>query len=160
MDLRVNKRQLLLIGVDALLLTAAAYFGLLLQFNFQFTTFYLAQLNAQIFLIVPLCLLTFFLCGLYRPLWRYASIHELLLVVAAVTSSDLLIYLYLELFLATPLPTSFYIIKWILNLGLIGGSRMLMRILPTRFQYFHSAESRVLIIGAGAAGIMVAKEIQ
>ena len=160
MDLRINRRQVLLIALDLCLVAVSAYFALLLQFNFRIATPYLLELKEQIFSIVGICLTVFYFVGIYRPLWRYASIYELLLVVTAVTISSVLIYLYINFFTGTTLPTSLFIIKWVLDTGFIGGSRILMRIFPVHFHYFHSAESRVLIIGAGAAGIMVAKELQ
>ncbi|MCR3921086.1 MAG: polysaccharide biosynthesis protein [Firmicutes bacterium] len=160
MDLRINKRHIVLVVADAFLIAAAAYLGLLLRFDFQLANPYLAQTNQQIFNIIAIRLVIFYLFGLYRPLWKYASIYELMLVVSAVTFSSVIIYLYSSIILATPFLTANYIIAWFLNVTFIGGIRILVRILPHHIIKSRAAQSRVLIIGAGAAGIMVVKELQ
>ena len=56
MDLRINRRQVLLIALDLCLVAVSAYFALLLQFNFRIATPYLLELKEQIFSIVGICL--------------------------------------------------------------------------------------------------------
>jgi FlaA1/EpsC-like NDP-sugar epimerase len=113
----------------------------------------------------------FYLFGLYRRYWRYASVNEMLTIVGAITASSLVVAaLVLGLFL--PLgwfdgfPRSVLVIDWLLSLFLIGGIRFLARFLG---EYGSSRTSdvsgsrkprRVLVVGAGDAGAMIVREIR
>ena len=92
---------------------------------------------------------------LYRGIWRYASLNDMLAITKAVTLT-LLIFLPL-LFLFTrlqDLPRSLLVINWFVLMALIGGPRILYRIMKDRD--FHAILTRegqrrvpVLLIGAG-----------
>ena len=113
--------------------------------------------------------------GLYRHYWRYASVDELLKIVAGVVSAGVVIAVtyftvvgpllpeVMEgLVPATPrLPRSLPVIDTLLTLVFFGGSRFSIRA-------FHSWQRRqsgrlgepVLIVGAGEAGAMIARELR
>ena len=106
----------------------------------------------------------FLLFRLYNSVWHYASVIELKNVVLATfltTLADLMIFTALDI----SLPKSWYPINWLLLMALIGGSRFFYRIIrivakeKRLFGRSRENESRVMIIGAGAAGDKIAKEI-
>jgi len=109
----------------------------------------------------------FYLFGLYRRLWIYASIQELKLIVFAVSTASVIVSLIIVLARAIEIlpyfPRSTLPIDWLLTLILIGGSRFGMRLLfeaqSSNGASRHGA-LRVLIVGAGDAGAMVVKEMQ
>jgi FlaA1/EpsC-like NDP-sugar epimerase len=116
-------------------------------------------------------LLVFQRLGLYRRYWRYASIEELDRIAWAVLFSTLLL-LGLVLVARLPLlaaavyplysfPRSVVLIDGLLTLLAVGGSRFSVR-LATRWQPSPSGVPvrRVLIIGAGSAGAMIAREMR
>jgi len=102
---------------------------------------------------------TFFVFGLYNRLWRYASINELLAIAGAVTVGSLITGTYMW-FVHAGMPRSVFLLTWFFNIGLVGASRLLIRV---QYQLRHKkgkASTNVLIIGAGDAGAMIAREIQ
>jgi len=89
--------------------------------------------------------------GLYKGIWRYASIADLLAITKAVT---LVILLFsFVMFLWTRLetfPRSILIINWFVMMILLGSPRFVYRLLKDyRFDKFSSKEVPVLLIGAG-----------
>jgi FlaA1/EpsC-like NDP-sugar epimerase len=110
---------------------------------------------------------TYFFFGLYRRLWIYASTGELRLITVAVTTASVLTSGIMALLIVTGnvlpgMPRSALGIDWLLSLILIGGSRFALRLLAEQSMSSstHSKGKRALIIGAGDAGALVARELQ
>ena len=123
------------------------------------------QSSSQFFLIVALVvtairLSSFFVFRLYKPVWRYASVREFWALVGAVSSGTfaLILTLYLvNLFNAWGL----FLIDGLYNIALVGLAKFSWRIAGE----YHRKEvatprTRVLIVGAGEAGIGVLREIR
>ncbi len=97
----------------------------------------------------------FWLFGLYRGIWRYASLNDLSRIAKAVTLA--IAVLFAVLFLTTRLdwlPRSAPIIQWFLLMALLGGPRLLYRVIKDRsvsLAMARQGESRIpiLLIGAG-----------
>jgi len=93
--------------------------------------------------------------GLYRGVWRYASIADLLTLTRA--CSLLLLVFYVALFLLTrliDLPRSVPIIHWFVLIALLGGARFLYRVLKDYRQAAKLVEDGrqrvpVLLVGGG-----------
>lgn len=105
----------------------------------------------------------YWLFGLYRGVWRFASLPDLLRI-AKVVVAGVLVSL-LVLFLASRLhnvPRSIFPIYLLLLIAFLSGSRVAYRtlksVLPQRFG--SSGRQRVLIIGAGQAGESLARDLQ
>ena len=106
--------------------------------------------------------------GFYRRYWRYASIDELTLITAGVIQSTLLQTLIFFVILR-PLgligpgfPRSLPLLDGLLTLALVGVARYGTRIAERLDQVHHGRANttRTLIVGAGAAGLMIVREIQ
>ncbi len=105
--------------------------------------------------------------GLYRRLWVYASVRELLLIVLSVFTASTIVSLILTTLRAVQLlpnfPRSTLPIDFLLSLILVGGSRFSLRVLSD-VQQTSSANRkgsrRALIVGAGEAGALVVRETQ
>jgi FlaA1/EpsC-like NDP-sugar epimerase len=105
--------------------------------------------------------------GLYRRLWRHASVLELGQIVAAIflgtlISLSLAVALLLTADSPQPLPGSFWILELIVSLALVGGSRFSIRAvsdLGTRTYVGGATVSLTpaLLFGAGRAGAMMAR---
>jgi FlaA1/EpsC-like NDP-sugar epimerase len=116
--------------------------------------------------------LTYYLFGLYRRMWAYASINELKVIVAAVVAAEIpvvLVMLALWQLGAFPkdatLPRSAPVIDLFLSVLLIGGLRLSVRVLAesqhnASILAGNSRKKRILIIGAGDAGALVVRELQ
>ncbi|WLR49126.1 nucleoside-diphosphate sugar epimerase/dehydratase [Halobacillus litoralis] len=96
---------------------------------------------------------------LYRKAWEYASIGELILILKTVTYSLLTTVGLHFLFFQMVYPRAVVVI-WMMNLLIIGGSRFIWRIYRDNYLLQPKTHKRTLIIGAGAAGTMVARQLQ
>ena len=103
-------------------------------------------------------------------MWQYAMSGDVCIhgVTAAVVYCCVLFFIYPEAAIK-PMPRSIYPIAWLLNLGLTGGSRFVMRSLREYRNGFGKIDQfvvpsanakRALIVGAGEAGAMVARELR
>lgn len=152
-------KSLILMALDAIIVMCTPYIALYIRFEGSVEAKYLTKMFEYLPLIVVTRLASFYLFGLYNRLWRYASINELVSIIQAVTLSSAVIASVM-LWMATGIPRTSYLLAWLLDIALIGGSRLGVRI------FYHIQQSRadrdinVLIVGAGDAGAMIAREIQ
>jgi FlaA1/EpsC-like NDP-sugar epimerase len=110
--------------------------------------------------------LTLFLCHhlfasiykLYQKAWEYASVGELIAIVKAVTFSIAITALMQELFFHN-IYVRALMITWMLHVLLIGGSRFSWRMFRDSYMKKQPSIKRTLIIGAGAGGTMVARQL-
>jgi FlaA1/EpsC-like NDP-sugar epimerase len=123
---------------------------------------------------IPLQITTYYLFGLYRRLWRYASLGELELIFVAGAAAAVLCTLLGLAVLPwsgiTParVPLSVLFPNALLSIALVATPRFLIRLTGWRVARWRShvqrrssdGHRRVLIAGAGAAGEMVVKELR
>ena len=75
----------------------------------------------------------FYVMGLYRGVWRYASINDLLAITKAVSVATLMFILVMFIWVRLEdFPRSLFAIQWFLLIGLLGGPRFIHRILKDR----------------------------
>jgi len=146
--------------IDAVLVLCALALGLYLRFDWDVPSEWLERLEVLLLPGVLINLVIFYLFGFYRRVWRYAGVDEMLLVAMAVTLGSGGTFLY-SLY-SGMLPRSSYIIAWFLMLFFIGGFRLSIRLLAT---YLNRPEGggkkkQVIIVGAGEAGVLVARELK
>ncbi|GJM09529.1 MAG: multidrug MFS transporter [Lysobacteraceae bacterium] len=106
--------------------------------------------------------LIFWWTGLYRGLWRFASLPDLWNIVRAVGLGTLVIAV--TLFLATRLegvPRSMFVLYPTMLMLLLGAPRLAYRYWKDhRMEFLETKDAkRVLILGAGAAGEMLARDL-
>lgn len=155
-------KQVVLVLGDAVLVGSSLYLALVLRFEGHIPFSFMSNFERLLWPAVLLNIFIFFVFGLYRRLWRYASVDELLLIFLAVGTGSTATFV-LSLVLQLMLPRSVYIIFMGLLLILIGGSRFALRILVKYLKKIEGnikAERPVLIVGAGDAGVMVAEELK
>ena len=95
---------------------------------------------------------------LYKKAWEYASIGELLLIFKTVTASILVTALVQQTFFQD-IFFRLLVVTWLLHMLFIGGSRFCWRIYRDRYLGVDQNKQRTLIIGAGSAGTMVARQL-
>jgi FlaA1/EpsC-like NDP-sugar epimerase len=97
----------------------------------------------------------FYVAGLYRGVWRYASINDLLTITKAVSFAVLIFLLAMFIWVRLEdFPRSLFAIQWFLLIGMLGGPRFVYRILKDRsasapFLADTGARIPVLLAGAG-----------
>ena len=132
------------------------------RFNFDIQTEFLPGMWTAIVWVMELDALCFWLFGLYRGLWRYASIHDLRLIVVAVGVAAIafpsLVVLIQPAFVV---PRSVYVLHPILLLMLMGGDRLLYRAWKERNIGKLGAlyGKPVVILGAGDAAVSLLKDL-
>ncbi|MCF3627942.1 nucleoside-diphosphate sugar epimerase/dehydratase [Thalassospiraceae bacterium LMO-SO8] len=96
----------------------------------------------------------FYVAGLYRGVWRYASINDLLTITKAVSLAVLIFLLAMFIWVRLEdFPRSVFAIQWILLIGMLGGPRFVHRILKDRAASVPSEganEGRIPVLLAGA----------
>ncbi|PLR79630.1 hypothetical protein CVD25_18795 [Bacillus canaveralius] len=99
-----------------------------------------------------------FTFNLYKKSWEYASVGELFIILKAVTASIITAAILQQLILNE---TYFRLlaVTWLLHILLIGGSRFCWRMYRDSLLNRDDNKKRTLIIGAGSAGTMVARQL-
>jgi Predicted nucleoside-diphosphate sugar epimerases len=154
------KRIVLLMAVDVILVNLSVYISLLLRFDGKIEPLFLKNFWALIpwYSIISLIILSLF--KIYKRLWEYASLDEVISIIKAISVSTLAVVLCIYSLHLPHLPRSVYIISGILTVIFIGGARLGWRMIRNLvIQDFSSVAKKALIIGAGDAGAMVAREL-
>jgi len=164
---KVRNRYMLIGDILLTAICVLASYVLRLELVVIFPT-YLKSVLWMIGVAVVVKPLVYYFFGVYRRVWRYASIRELVLLlsavsVASVAVSSIMIGLYaLKAFVG--FPRSVLAIDWLLSFLLIGAFRFSLRILSESSSKLnggdHSRRKSVLIIGAGDAGAIVVRELE
>lgn len=95
---------------------------------------------------------------LYKKALEYASIGELIIILKVVTGSILAALLFQQLFIHQ-ISFRLLAVTWLLHIFFIGGSRFCWRVFRDSFINKEGNKKKTLIIGAGAAGSMVARQL-
>ncbi|MDK2821773.1 MAG: hypothetical protein PWP31_1738 [Clostridia bacterium] len=155
-------RTIYLIIIDIFLINLAFYLAFYLRFDGILPPEYFPKYLDNILAITVIKISVFYYFKLYKSLWEYASIEELvqIVVAAVVANAAILSYLFIK---QIHLPRSIYILVAMIDVMLIGGVRFsyraLRRVNNGDFK-ISSNKKRVMIIGAGDAGAMVIKELK
>lgn len=160
--MKTYSRKIALLFTDILIINFSLYLALIFRFDSNIPT---QNINIYIHSFITLTFIKigiFIVFGLYKSLWRYASIDELVQIFYAVTLSSIAEYSF-GMFLSMKQPNSVYAINYMLTLSFIGFSRLSYRLIRrAKKSYFpaNSEQKKVLIIGAGQAGSIVIKEMK
>lgn len=150
----------LLMLLDTLLINGSIYIALLLRFEGDIPSQYLDNFISLIPWFTITTLVSLYAFRLYHRMWQYASIGELYGIVKAVSTSVLIVVLCIYTVPLVILPRSVYILSWVLIIVLIGSSRLVWRgIRDLIIHDYNSVAKDTLIIGAGDAGAMIAREL-
>ncbi|MEE8111013.1 MAG: hypothetical protein V3T44_08290 [bacterium] len=155
------KRQFLEVLIDFCLICIAYYLAFLLRFEGIAPDRYIDLFFESLPVVIAIKLGAFFFFGLYRNVWRYVSVEDLVAIAKAITLGSLiciLVFTYLSRFQGHS--RAVFIIDWGLLLVLVSGIRLLFRGLREYFSRVRSTGKRVLIMGAGDAGEMLLRELR
>ncbi len=102
----------------------------------------------------------FYYLGLYRGIWRYASIEDLMGIFRAVSLSSMALIVALTFVYGLEgFPRSIFIIDWLMLIILLGGSRFIVRAARAS-QPATGKGRRVLIFGAGDTGDALVRDLK
>jgi len=151
-----RQRLSLFIVVDSFIVLTAIFFGRFL-------------VNASLHVIqLPVIIICFsiilshhifsFIFKVYKKAWEYASIGELIIIFKVVTLT-ILVAALVQKMIMNEVYLRLLVVTWLLHMLLIGGSRFCWRMYRDRYLNKMDDRKRTLIIGAGSAGTMVARQL-
>ncbi|TBV83330.1 MAG: polysaccharide biosynthesis protein [Desulfobulbaceae bacterium] len=160
----------IILGADILLVIAAHLLAYGIRFDFVLGERWWGQIWAVLPWLLPMKIAVFYFFGLYRGMWRYASLTDLLNISKAVVVSSLLAMgVLLLLYRFEGFSRSVFVLDAVFTFLLVGGLRVGVRLV---YQHFSSGYSlargqgpaltrrkSLLIIGAGDAAEKLAREI-
>ncbi|HSH72717.1 MAG TPA: nucleoside-diphosphate sugar epimerase/dehydratase [Methylophilaceae bacterium] len=147
---------------DVIAAIAAIYIAFSLRFNFDIPADFSATMLKTIAWAVPVQLSIFILNGLYKGIWRFASIPDLKRIVVAIALASAAILAILYMVKPTGVvPRSVLVLDPILLLLLAGGGRLAYRAWKDH-KLYAATEMRgkpVLLLGAGEPAIALLKDL-
>ena len=166
-DIALWKKRLILVCYDIISVIIASYFSLWIRFDFSIKEipFQFEQIVREALpysVIIAITIYAFF--RLYSSLWTYAGAMELVNICGAgITTGfvNLFMIMILNKEINLPLPRSFHLLFSITLIFLLFISRYAYRALRALVQRRVNVgnQKRVLIVGAGAAGNTLIREI-
>ncbi|WP_373264559.1 polysaccharide biosynthesis protein [Hungatella hathewayi] len=154
-----------LIIYDVIAVNFSYFFGLWLRFDLRFSQIPRSYLDSFLkfapFYTV-FVLIVFYALNLYRSLWRFASFSELNRILASGGITTLFHTAFITLFIKR-MPISYYVIGSVMQLILVTAVRFAYRYITlerTRRERSAAAVHNVMVIGAGAAGQVILKELK
>ena len=131
------------------------------RFNFEVSQFYAVPMFADLVWILPLQALLSWRSGMYRGLWRYASLTDLRRILVAVGLGALGIAMVVVLFRLSYVPRSVIVMYPILLAAVMSGSRIAYRAWKEgRIARLSASDpKRVIVLGAGTAGANLLKSL-
>ena len=156
------KRRLFEVLLDLNLIPLAYWSSYLLRFE---ATAY--SENFSIFLkslpIVVACqLFSFYLLGVYRGIWQYVGMRDVIVYVKAITAGIVLsVLVNLGIYRFMGFSRTLFVIYWMILIVLVTASRFSYRLIDEAAPKNHTrAGRRSLIYGAGTGGQLVMQEIE
>lgn len=155
-------RFAILIFTDGILINLSVYLALWLRFEGHIPP---ATMEAAVAFMpwgTVITMITLYFFRLYHSMWEYASLDEMLGIIKAVFSASALLFIVNYTMPFQNLPRSVYILSALIAILAIGGTRLGWRIFRDAAMVKQNSDSkkRVLIVGAGDAGALLARELQ
>jgi len=147
---------------DLLWILAAIWLAFWLRFNLgEIPSTYLSALHLLIMVALPVQTAFFWYFGLYRGIWRFASLPDLLRILQSVLLGVLATFIIVFVWQRLEgMPRSvLFLYPLILILGL-AAPRLFYRWLKDRHLHFRvTGQQRALLVGAGQAGELLVRDL-
>ena len=162
-----NPRIVLAFLYDTFIAAASFWVALALRFEtFNYRAYSMVGLENFFALSMLFLILSFFLNGLYKGVWRFSSTFDLIRVIKA-SAMGIFFSLIACFFLnrLVGVPRSMFLIQFLLLVMGLGGGRFLYRFLKdqtvmrSRLNVVGEDIKKVLIVGAGRAGEKLVRDI-
>ena len=154
-------RIAMFIVLDILAITMCSFLAIGLRFDFHdIPNIYIDHIYNYLLIDSIIIVAIFSIFKIYKSMWSYASITELINIILACSSYELIEFIYKQI-INVNMPRSYYLIKLILLYVFISSIRYSYRIARTMRDYYREKNglTNTMIIGAGEAGRMLITEI-
>lgn len=156
--------MLILMLYDVIAIAGSYFLALWIRFDCNYGKIpevYLLAYERSILPYVTFCIVVFWLLRLYKSIWRFASYSELIRVGIATICTGV-IYI-IAMFLVHRMPVSYFafglLTQFCATLGIRFAYRFVLLLRGRRSEQA-ACEKRVMLIGAGAAGQMILRDIK
>jgi FlaA1/EpsC-like NDP-sugar epimerase len=160
----------ILVALDLVLILGAHALAYLMRFEGGIPDEHLARMTGLFPLLAGVKLACFFSFRLYRGMWRYTSLPDLMNVLRAVTVASLVVVGYLVVVHRfAGYSRSVFLLDWIFTVALVAGLRVGIRMvyglgmvhLPAMLRSAPiGPQRRVVLLGAGEAGEKMVREVK
>ena len=156
---------LYLLVYDVLAVNFSYFLGLWLRFDFRFSSIpqeYLGAFLRFAPFYTVFAVIVFYALRLYNSLWRFASFSELNRVALSSIITSVFHFVGMTLFVG-PMPFSYYIVGALVQFCLVVAVRFAYRYITlerSRREKNQKAVHNAMIIGAGAAGQVILRELK
>ena len=154
-------RIIILMIVDIAIVIFSSIMPLALRFGiFTMDTAYLDPAIKCLPIDIAVAIIVLAVFKLYNRVWSYAGIDEMISIFKASLVIEAVYVVYRVLF-TIAMPRSFYVFNWVFMFVLLGGARVSVRLFKRMRDRYQAKDSgkRVMIVGAGAAGSMLIREL-
>src|SRR5699024_11082213 len=157
LSMNYKQRLVLLMALDSMMIVFIVFIAFWIAFPDSLHIY-----DRTDMIVMAVALLIFhhifaFIYKLYNKVWAYASVGEVAAIVKSVTLTILVVALVQLLF-----NQGFYwrpfLVTWMLSIIAFGGSRLAWRVFRDRYMKGATRGVRTLIVGAGDAGAMIARQ--
>ena len=151
----------LLMAYDAVSIAFSYFFGLWLRYDFKFDTISIHYLNTyrnNIIILIVFTIVLYWFLKLYKSIWRFASYNELFKIVI-VTTVAAAVHIVCTILFGIRMPLSYYVVGYLLSTILAIFGRFAYRILLVFRVKRGTNFKKVMLIGAGDAGMQIINEI-
>jgi FlaA1/EpsC-like NDP-sugar epimerase len=152
---KVQARGWIVFAHDIVMAALSFVLSVYLRLDIWIVEYYSDTWLTATVLFTAIAAVVFWSSGLYRGVWRYASLNDLWAITRAVSLA--VIFFAFAMFIwvrLEPLPRSVLVIEWFVLIALLGGPRFFYRLLKDR-RFGHERETNgreripVLLAGAG-----------
>lgn len=153
-------RRLIIVAVHLVLIICAYILAFYLRLDFKIDSNYWQIIIKTLPVLICIKMIIFKYHGLFSGLWRYASVDDIWRIIKAHTLA-LIGFIAWIAFIHTlaGFPRSVFILDYILSFYLVAGVRFFTRLFREKFRPIsENRPKKVLIIGAGEAGVLVLRE--
>jgi FlaA1/EpsC-like NDP-sugar epimerase len=173
-----NRNFFILFGIDVLFLCFSWFASYLIRFDFDIPEKFIDEMFALLPPAILIKIACFYFLNVYRGMWRFTGVNDLIGIIKAVTLSTLLIIVWIVLiYRYKNVPRSVVFIDWCFNIMLISGIRLGIRLFFQKYvpsnpipslipingasqKTRQGPDKKLLIIGAGNCGEKILREIQ
>ncbi|MBI3318202.1 MAG: hypothetical protein HYZ90_03520 [Candidatus Omnitrophica bacterium] len=157
----LHKRRILEVGLDFILICGSYVTAFTLRFEANITGDLELLILKSLPWLISIKMLCFFFCGLYRGVWRYTSLADLVNIFRAVTLGSIfsaITLLYLWRF--EGYSRAVFIIDGLILFVALSGARIAERLLNEWVTASLHGSVPVLIVGAGDTGELLLRQLR
>lgn len=160
-----RNRLIVVFVMTSLILISSLLLAYAFRFDFSIPSAYWPRITSLIPAVLVIKLVIFWQFGCFRGWWRYVSMPDLIQIVKAnILASSLVVVYAVAIYRLEQVPRTVLLLDGIFSFLAIGGIRFATRAFREHYLPLRKGtelrQTRALIVGAGDAGQLIAREIR